>query len=116
MTGMLPYLKSLYGDTVDSYSLLDAVFMQSNQWLWDKDRGGVIGEDDEFISSMSTRDSWEHNTLDKPQGISCRCTIHVDPAPTIKVNKRNVVSREMLDTGNNTKLPSLYTKTDEMKK
>ena len=31
--------------------------MQSKQ-RWDKDKGGVIGEDDEFIATASKSDSW----------------------------------------------------------
>ena len=63
MTGLLPYLKSLYSDTVESYFSQGAVSIQSKQ-LWDKGKGGVIGDDDEFVSSTSAEDSWRDDDLD----------------------------------------------------
>ena len=57
MTGLLPYLKSLYSDTVESYFSPGTVGMQSKQ-RWYKEKGGAIGEDDDFISSTSAEYSW----------------------------------------------------------
>ena len=36
--------------------------MQSKQ-LWDKEKGGVIGEYDEVISSVTGKDSWLDDTV-----------------------------------------------------
>ena len=52
MTGLLPYLKGEYGDSVETYFSQGAVTMQSKQ-RWDSEKGGVIGEDDEFITMAS---------------------------------------------------------------
>ena len=72
MTGLLPYLKSQYGDTVESYFSPGAVTMQSKQ-RWDEDKGGVIGEDDTFITSTSAEDSrWDEENDDAEEDDSKR--------------------------------------------
>ena len=56
MTGLLLYLKSLYGASVESYFSPDAFSIQSKQRR-DKNKDRIIGEDDEFIANVSKSDS-----------------------------------------------------------
>ena len=56
MIGMLPYLRSQYGDTVKSYLSQQAVQMQARQ-RWDKNKGGLVGKDDKFIADTPKADS-----------------------------------------------------------
>ena len=55
MTGLLPYLRSIHGHTVESYFSAGAVSMQSKQRL-NKEKDGVIREDDKLISSMTAEE------------------------------------------------------------
>ena len=57
MTGLIQYLKLFYSNTVESYFSPGAASTQSNQ-QWDKTKGGVIGEDDEFVASIFTIYLW----------------------------------------------------------
>ena len=57
MAGLLPYLKSKYGDTVESYYLPDAVSMQSRE-RWGKGKGVLVGEDEVCVTNESKSDSW----------------------------------------------------------
>ena len=54
---LLPHLKSKYRDTVESYFSPGAVAVQLRQ-RWDKDKGGLVGEDNACITDESTSDSW----------------------------------------------------------
>ena len=104
-TGLLPYLKSLYGDSVEYYFSPGAVDMQSKK-RWDKEKGGVIGEDDEFISSISVEDSWWDDDFGMTKG--AQGTKH------ITIDTKNMVSWDVPgDNGDNT-LPSLQTKADDI--
>ena len=105
MTGLLPYLKSLYGDSVESYFSPGAVGMQSKQ-RWDHEKGGVIGEDDEFITSASAEDSWWDEDDVPKDGKQATQRITIDA--------KNVVSREVPDAEDNNSLPSLHTKADDV--
>ena len=79
--------------------------MQSNQ-RWDKENGGVIGEDDELISFTSAEDSWwdEDVEITGVHKVTKRVTI----------NTRSVVSRDAPDNCDNNTLPSLNTKADDV--
>ena len=99
MTGLLPYLKSIYGDTVESYFSQGAVSMQSNQ-RWDKDKGGVIGKDDEFIARASTSDSWwDDDDIINTGGKHIK----------VVFDAKNVVSRNVPNEEDNRSLPILNT-------
>ena len=100
MTGLLPYLKSLYGDTVESYFSQGAASMQSNQ-RWDKDKGEVIGEDNEFIAGASTLDSWwDDDNIVNTEGKHTK----------VVIDAKNVVSRDVPNEEDNRSLPTLNTK------
>ena len=103
MTGLLPYLKSMYGDSVESYFSPGAVGMQSKQ-RWDQEKGGVIGEDDEFISSTSGETSWWDEDLE---------TDGNQRTQRITIDAKNVVTRDVPDAVDSNSLPSLHTKADE---
>ena len=104
MTGLLPYLKSLYGDSDESDFSPGTVSMQSKQ-RWDKEKGGVIGEDDEFISSTSAEDSWWDEDITPTDGGATK---------RVTIDAKNVVSRDVLDEDDNNTLPSLHTKADNV--
>ena len=103
MTGLLPYLKGEYGDSVESYFSQGAVAMQSKQ-RWDNDKGGVIGEDDEFIATASKSESWwddedsdDANTNDKPK---------------VVIDAKNIITRDVPDEEDNASIPTLNTKAE----
>ena len=78
--------------------------MQSKQ-RWDQEKGGVIGEDDEFISSTSGEASWWDEDLDVTDG--------KQRTQRITIDAKNVVSRDVPDADDTNSLPSLHTKADE---
>ena len=83
MTVLLPYLKSQYGDTVESYFSPGAVTMKSKQ-RWDEDKVVVIGVDDTFITSTSAEDSWgDEENKDEEDGDSKR-KVAIDPFKNTK--------------------------------
>ena len=103
MTGLLPYLKGEYGDSVESYFSQGAVDMQSKQ-RWDSEKGGVIGEDDEFIATVSKSESWwddedidDANTSDKPK---------------VVIDAKNIITRDVPDEEDNASIPTLNTKVE----
>lgn len=104
MTGLLPYLKLLYGSTVESYFPPGAVTIQSTQ-RWDKNKGGVIGEDDEFMTSSSAEDSWWGDATEEEKEQSDR-KVAIDAV----IDAKNVVTMDVPDVEDNQTLPSLRTK------
>ena len=112
MTGLLPYLKSQYGDTVESYFSPGAVTMQSKQ-RWDEDKGGVIGEDDTFITSTSAEDSWWDEENDDAEEDNSKRKIAVDTSKKPKIDAKRVVNAEEPDVEDDNTLPSLHTKAGE---
>ena len=112
MTGLLPYLKYIYGDTVESYFSAGEVSMQSKQ-IWDKEKGGVIGEDDEFISSMTAEESWLYDDIEVI-GNTNRKTGNAASEPIIKIDAKNMVSRDIPDVDDNATLPSLDIKVEDI--
>lgn len=85
--------------------------MQSKQ-RWNKDKGGVIGEDNVFIISMSTEDSW-WDDADEDDEEQIDRKVAVDTSKKKKNDTKNVVTREVPDVEDNETLPSLHTKAGE---
>ena len=83
--------------------------MQSKQ-MCHNDKVGVIVEDDEFITSVSTVDSWWDNDQEDIQGASKRKA----GITKVIVDTKNFIPREILDTDDNITLPSLNIKADEL--
>ena len=111
MIGLLLYLKLLYGNTIESYFSPGTVGIQSKQ-RWDKCKGGSIGEDDDFISSISAEDSWWDDKEVKNETGSKRM-VAIDGTQQVAINAKNVVSRDVLDADNDDSQPSLNTKANE---
>ena len=57
MTGLLAYLKAEYGTSVEKYFTPDCRELQGGQ-TWDKEKGGIINEDDEMLANVSKDKSW----------------------------------------------------------
>ena len=57
MSGLLPYLKTEYGDSVIQYFNEDCITMIDLQ-KWDKDKGGIINEDDAMLSKFAQLSLW----------------------------------------------------------
>lgn len=106
-------MKLLYDDTVESYFSTGAIAMQSKQ-MWDKDKGVVIGEDDEFISFMTVEESWWDDNVNKTNETINRTVGNTDSTHTMKVDAKYVLSRDIHNVDDNATLPSLKTKTTEM--
>ena len=101
MAGLLPYLKSKYGDSVESYFSQGAVAMQSRQ-RWDKDKGGLVGEDEIGITNESKSDSWwdDEEIAD------------ITGEPKVVIDATKVTTRDIPDEEDNASLPSLNTKVE----
>ena len=57
MTGLLAYLKTEYGSSVEKYFTPDCREMQSAQ-VWDKEKGGIVNEDDELLAEVTKGSLW----------------------------------------------------------
>lgn len=80
------------------------VSMQSKQ-RWDKYKLGVISEDHECITNVSTLDSqWDHNKAE---------TTDATRRSKVVVDANNFLSRNVSDGNNNLTLSSLNTKVEE---
>ena len=103
MAGLLPYLKSKYGDSVESYFSQGAVAMQSRQ-RWDKDKGGLVGEDEVCITNESKSDSWwDDEDVDETTATG---------EPKVVIDATKVITRDVPDEEDNASLPSLNTKVE----
>ena len=113
MTESLPYLKLIYGNTVESYFLAGVVTMKSRQ-RWDKNKGGVIGEDDDFIFSMTAEESWWDDDGEEENGATNRLFGNAGTTSNIKVDAKNMISKDIPDVDNIATLSSLQTDADKM--
>ena len=97
MSGLLPYLKNEYGESVKQYFNEDCITMQDLQ-KWDKDKGGIVNEDDAMMSEFANSSSW----WDVDQAEKTEKTIVVD------VSK--VVTTETITKNDDASLPTVNTK------
>ena len=63
---------------------------------------------------MTTEELWWDDDVNKANGTTNRTVGNTGSTTTIKVDAKNVVSRDIPDVDDNATLPSLQTKTDEM--
>ena len=99
MSGLLAYLRTEYGDSVEKYFNEDCLMMQGSQ-KWDKDKGGILNEDDTLLTeSAQTSSWWDNNQPEKKQN---RVVVDVSKINTSEVN-------EKID---NVSLPTVNTKED----
>ena len=112
MTGSLPYLKSFYGNTVKLYFSPGAVSMQSKQ-RWDKEKGGVIGEDEKSISSMTGVDSWWDKTEGNAVGTPSQRNVAIGATKKTSIDAKNVVTIDIPDVNDNETLPLPHIKAGE---
>ena len=87
--------------------------MQSKQ-RWDRDKGGSIGEDDKFISSMSGEDSWRADLFVNEGGEPSSWNIAIDTTKKSRIDAKNVIIRDIPDTEDNHIIPSLHTKAGDI--
>ena len=80
----------------------------------------MIGEDDDFISSITAEESWwegdddDNDDDNEANGATSRLFGNAGATPNIKVDAKKVVSREIFDVDDNSTLPSLQKKANEM--
>ena len=97
MSGLLAYLKTEYGDSVKQYFNEDCLIMQDAQ-KWDKDKGGIINEDDLMLAeSAQTSSWWDEEQTDKKQ-------------PKVVVDLSKVVTSEVNGKYDNESLPTVNTR------
>ena len=85
--------------------------MKSKQ-RWDKDKGGFIGEDDEFITSTSAEDSWWDDATEEEEDQSGRKGA-IDTSKKAEIVAKNIISRDVPNIEDNKTLPSLHKKAGE---
>ena len=73
--------------------------MGSNKKKWKKDKGKVIGEDDEFISSILVKNSWWDDDIGMTEG--------AQGTKRITIDAKNMVFPDVPDNNDNNTLPSI---------
>ena len=96
MTGLLAYLKSIYGTVVEEYFTEDCIAMQAHQ-KWDMAKGGIINDDDDMLAlAQETPSWWDEATINADQKV-------VDEVP-------NIVTSKVPTETDNDSLPTCNTK------
>ena len=85
--------------------------MKSKQ-RWDKYKVDVIDKDDEFITFISTEESWWDDAIEDDKRQSGR-NMAIDTSKKKTIDAKNVVSRNVPDVEDDQTLPSLHTKAGE---
>ena len=75
----------------------------SQKQIRDSEKGGVIGEDDEFIATVSKSDSWWDD--DEAEDKNAKYN-------KVVIDAKTIVTREVPDEEDNASLPTLNTKVE----
>lgn len=99
MAGLYPYLRSIYGDTVEQYFSIETTSLQGKQ-TWDPAQGGVVGEDDMAMSGICGDEPW------------WEIGVETDTVPkyNISVDVSNITSGKVVPVPDDGSIPSINTR------
>ena len=99
MAGLYPYLRSIYGDTVEQYFSPETTSLQGKQ-TWDPAQGGVVGEDDMAMSGICGDEPW------------WEIGVETDTVPqhNVLVDVSNITSGKVVPVPDDGSIPSINTR------